>query len=541
MQKKKKQLIVFLTYALLGGMFYPATVTAYEAAPVAVSKAATFITEKSARLNAQGNSNEVPDALGWFEWGISGRAGNIYETPHQPVRSSRNTLIDINAGIIGLAPDTQYFFRYIIESSRGKNVGQTVYFTTKQRAALTAPIVIVETNTPGSITSVSAELLGYVSPHGDTKTSAWFEWGTTQQLESQTPPRNVSGSAGPVSVVINNLTSGTLYFYRVVGENASGRTYGATRVFTTTGTPPPPPLPPEQPINQNIPTPNSGDGVARTTTTSGIAGAGANGRTNVFAMGSSNIPTLGSFFRKKATTNTGEGTSTSNNGGVTQTASVANATSPLGVFWNNLTGKSLIEVTIEKVGPKTVTAHTPVEYLVSYTYGESATAKNARLSITFPSDVIYIGDNTANELLIQETDNGERTYILPLGDIQKGGARSFSILGITTGSATGFPDARAWFEYENATGAHIVEANAGKNTSAKSNTAAAASTDGGGILPDTVWGWLLYVLLIVGAIFGFRKGKEYFIKRKEEIAARENEQPTPLSRIAQGDSVPQSA
>ncbi len=521
----RQKSVVFLICAALCGALIPSILFAYEAAPIAITKAATFITEKSANLNAEGNPSEVQDAVGWFEWGISGRGDIIYETAHQSVYS-HNTLVSTYTSIIGLAPDTQYFYRYVIESSRGKNIGQTVYFSTKKRAPTVIPLVIVETNAPAALTMNSVEMRGYVSPHGDARTTAWFEWGTTMRLESQTSGRNVSGSAGSVSDSLNNLTPGTAYFYRIVAENASGRTYGATRVFTTTGVAPAP-IASEQPITQYVPSAGSGDGVVRTTTTSGKSGAGSN-NTIASPFGPQGLPTFGSFFRKKSTSTTSNTEGTVKNGvdQKNQTAGVAAATSPLGTFWNNLTGKSLIEVTIEKVGPKNVSTHTPIEYLVTYSYGEGAQGKDARLMVTLPKEVIYIGDNTANELLVQEEEGGERTYVLPLGTIQKGNTRAFSLLGMTTGGASGFPDARARLEYENTSGMHIVEASAGKATSAtsaKSTTAAKADSSTFGLLPSSVLGWFLYTLLIIGAIIGVRKGKIYYEKRKAEIRAAESE------------------
>jgi hypothetical protein len=553
----QKNIQLLLSVFIVGTLLFPTAIFAYEAAPVAITKNATFITEKSAKLNGQGNPNEVSDTQGWFEWGISGRQDVVHETPRKAISSRGNTLRSVDASIVGLAPGTQYFFRYVAQSSRGKDVGQTSYFTTKQLTVEIPPVVIVETKPAGAIKTSSAELRGYVSPHGDTKTSTWFEWGTTQQLELQTPQKKVGKSSGPVATQIKSLTPGTVYFYRIVAENSTGLTYGTTRIFSTTGTTPPPP-PSEKEISQNISGAVDGDGVARTTTNSGASRPGAksstasskgsstkSGDTLESLRGVKSIPNniFSSFLKKKDaanTTNT-DGANGDDTDASTQVASVATTKSPLGVFWNNLTGKSPIEVTVEKVGSKTVAAHSPVEYLVTYTYGEDATAEDARLSIALSKDVVYIGDNTANELLVEETESGERTYVLPLGTIRKDATREFSILGMTTGSAEGFPDARVWLEYSNSSGSHIVEASAPAATGAKKSTASVASAEEGGFLPSSFFGWLIYALLIVGAFIGFRKGKEYYEKRKNEISEEESAQFVTMEESVFPDNIPQGA
>ena len=435
---------IFLAFSVLG---MPEVVFAVEAPPVALTKQATFVTEKSAKLNGQANPNQMPDAVSWFVWGITGRASVVYETPHRALGGNATVLVNTSADIVGLAPSTQYFFRQIAESGRGKDVGQTVYFTTKELANDVPPLVIVETNNPSVIGETNATMKGYVSPHGNNQTKAWFEWGTTQRFENQTPSATVSTAAALFERPITNLAQGTTYFYRIVAENSAGRVYGATRIFNTRGTPPPKS---EQPINQQVSTGTAGDGIARNTTTSGASQAGAT-QGGVLGATTASRPGdfLGAFLRKKNATNSD------------QVAGVGQAEPSL---WGKLTGKGTtgvagIEVTIEKVGPKKVVAHTPVEYRIVYAYRRDSVATNARLKIILPAEVIYIGDTTNNELLLEDNaGGGERTYVLPIGRLESGSTRTISILGMTTGEANGFPDARARLEYDDASGTHVATA-----------------------------------------------------------------------------------
>jgi len=542
MKKLRHNGVALSLVVILLIFFAPQSVFAYQAAPFAVTMPAMFITEKSAQINGQANPSDMPDAYSWFEWGISGRMDIVYETPHQGL-SGQNILINTNATIIGLAPNTQYFYRQIAENGRGRDTGQTVFFTTKPLAIMVPPLVIVETISPLVVTDTTATLKGYVSPHGDRNTKAWFQWGFSQNFENQTPASGVSSDAGPIESPLNNLTPGTTYFYRVVGENTAGRTFGTTRMFLTTGIPPPPP---EQPISQAVPIERASDGVARNTTTSGapLAQASSNnsgdGTYGLPGISSGNRPgdIWGAFFKKKTPTNN-SGVSTQG-----QVAGVAGSVNPLWGFLGNLIGQRSVQVTIENIGPKNVVAHTPVEYRITYVYQSATPGINAKLKIILPSDVIYIGDNTNNELLLEEGGSGERTYILPIGRIEKGTTRTLSVLGMTTGDAIGFPSARARFEYDGANGTQVVAATSGALVTGTPATKSTASTaNSGGWLPSSFFGWILYLMLIVLSIIGVRKAKIYYQKRKAMIESQEgeNERGRLAQLLPESNGTPQGA
>jgi hypothetical protein len=118
---------------------------------------------------------------------------------------------------------------------------------------------------------------------------------------------------------------------------------------------------------------------------------------------------------------------------------------------------------------------------------------------------------------------GERTYVLVLGQLERGSTRTLSILGMTTGDAKGFPDARARIEYDDAAGTHVVAAGNGTvpNAGAENGSTqeAGVAGAGGGLLPSSLIGWVLYVVIVAGAIFAIRKAREYYEARKELIDA----------------------
>lgn len=523
--------IAFLSLAVL---IAPITASAYYAAPIALTSSPTFITEKSAQLNGQVNPNEMSDTYQWFEWGIVGREGIVYETPHNGMWYAGNTLGNTNATIYGLAPNTQYFYRQVSENGRGKDVGMTTYFTTKKLQNVVTPIIVVETKNADSITETGATIHGYVSPHTGNNSKWWFEWGMTSKLEYRTNAQGTGGNSSPVQVNLTGLTPGTTYFYRMVGENELGDVYGATQVFVTRGVAPA--VISEAPRAQNVQSPSqASDNVTRTVTTNGATAASSQGTVGNPWFSVSG-PSIFDIFKKKsatpaATTTAAAANSTSDSGKTTSASSgsantaatqvaSAGASTPVGTFWNTLSGKKAVEVNIEKVGPEKVPAHTAIEYRITYAYRLDTPATDARLKIVLPENVVYIGDNTTNELLLEEGTGPERTYVLPVGRMENGTTRTISILGMTTGAANGvFPDARARIEFTKSGSVSVVTAGAAAVGTADVSDIA----DSMSLLPNSLFGWTLYLALLVAGILAYRKATAYYKQRKEEIAQEEED------------------
>jgi hypothetical protein len=86
----------------------------------------------------------------------------------------------------------------------------------------------------------SASLEGFVNPHG-VPTTYYFQYGTTSDFGSQTPP--ASAGTGTVAVkvaqVLTGLQLATTYHYRLVATSAASPepAFGAERTFTTTSVP----------------------------------------------------------------------------------------------------------------------------------------------------------------------------------------------------------------------------------------------------------------------------------------------------------------
>ncbi|OGZ09858.1 MAG: hypothetical protein A3D65_00510 [Candidatus Lloydbacteria bacterium RIFCSPHIGHO2_02_FULL_50_13] len=523
--KWRGRTIICVVFVALG-VLTPVFAFAYEAAPRAQTIQPTFVTEKSIQVNGLVNPNEMPDTYQWFEWGIVGQSAT-YETRRERLWGG-NWQMSTNAAITGLAPGMQYFFRQVAENGRGRDVGQTGYVTTKPLPLATTPVALATTNEAVFVGEDSAMLRGYVSPHGNTETQVWFEWGVTTKLENDTSHRGFGGNSGSVEVRLDRLMPGTLYYFRVAAENSAGRTYGTMRVLLTRGTQVvAAPVVFEQPKDQYVPdpTPSSYEATSRTTTTSGEVGAPA-------ALGAqaNGLPVIrgpGDFFsylfggKKRDDTSTSADTDENTTDEEVQLASAA-ASDSTGDFWGMLSGKKLVEVVVEKIGEKNAVAHTPVEYRIAYAYRKDAPATDGRLKIVLPPEVVYIGDNTNNELLIENGSGQSRTYVLPLGKLEKGETRSLSILGMVTAGASELPNARVRLEYTDGNGTHVVPADDGVLSSAEENVASTGGT-AGKLLPSSLLGWIIYICSVIVAILGIRKLKEYYARKKELLAMADDE------------------
>ncbi|WP_435316933.1 S8 family serine peptidase [Haloarchaeobius sp. TZWSO28] len=103
----------------------------------------------------------------------------------------------------------------------------------------TPPTVVTE---PASaVTETTADLTGQLTDLGSEGTATvYFEWGEAGS-RSVTTPEQVRSETGQVTATLTDLTPGTEYEYRIVGENSAGSMTGDVAAFTTAGTAPEPP------------------------------------------------------------------------------------------------------------------------------------------------------------------------------------------------------------------------------------------------------------------------------------------------------------
>jgi photosystem II stability/assembly factor-like uncharacterized protein len=204
--------------------------------PTTGSAQADSITTTTAHLGGSANPTGS-SANAFFEYGPTQTYGST--TPSTALGSGTDP-VDLNANLSGLSAGTTYHYRLVVKSGGGIAVTPDATFVT---VAVPPPPVPAPTVFTGSAVDPSASgvaISGTVNPRGS-PTSYWFEYGMTTAYGVTTPSASAgSGSSSSgVAADLSGLEPITTYHYRLVAENAGGRTNGGDRQFTTKGIPPP--------------------------------------------------------------------------------------------------------------------------------------------------------------------------------------------------------------------------------------------------------------------------------------------------------------
>jgi len=199
--------------------------------PSAVTKAATFVSYCTARLNGTANPNGLLTTIYW-EYGTTTAYGK--KTSVWSVGSGTSDVTfyadvgNVPPKVGSLTPNTTYHFRFVAENSAGKAYGADMAFTTQ------APPPSVKTGPATKITTNSARLTGIVNPHG-VKTMCQFQYGTTIDYKAGVgmPPVGNGTSQINVYVDLTNLHVNTIYHYQLKCESSSGFSLGSDMAFKT--------------------------------------------------------------------------------------------------------------------------------------------------------------------------------------------------------------------------------------------------------------------------------------------------------------------
>jgi hypothetical protein len=223
---RKLVFVEFVLFFLLLTCFQAGTGMA-AGKPTAVTKAATYVSYATARLNGTANPNGLLTTIYW-EYGTTtayGKKANLWSI------GSGTSDSDYWGDIGSLSPKTTYHFRFVAENSAGKAYGVDMTFATP------APKPDVKTGPATQITTNSARLTGTVDPHG-LKTMCWFRFGQTTAYGTGigTSPVGIGGigpSTVPVYVDLTKLHVNSVYHYQLVCESSSGLTAAADMTFKT--------------------------------------------------------------------------------------------------------------------------------------------------------------------------------------------------------------------------------------------------------------------------------------------------------------------
>ncbi len=199
--------------------------------PTAVTDPASAVGATTATLNGTVNANGSTTTV-TFEYGLDTNYGKVTIADQSPVTGSTATAV--SNSLSSLQPNTTYHYRVKAENQGNTVYGADMTFTTGS----SPPAATTEAAT--GVTNTGATLNGTVQAKND-NTTVTFEYGLTTGYGTtvtadQSP---VTGnSITPVSKAITGLSGNTYYHYRVAGQNTSGTTYGADKMFFTGVAPP---------------------------------------------------------------------------------------------------------------------------------------------------------------------------------------------------------------------------------------------------------------------------------------------------------------
>ncbi|MBU0484942.1 MAG: fibronectin type III domain-containing protein [Proteobacteria bacterium] len=202
--------------------------TAALALPTASTGTAKNVTKSSATVTGTVNPNDTPTSY-WFWYGTSTQYTS--HTTGQTGLTGKND-IAVSTDLIGLAPNTTYYYRISVNNIKGSAQGQDKSFKTSDLSK--APVV--NTSATRKITSSSAEISGTVNPNG-LATTYYFQYGPTTAYGSTAPatPQSAgsSTSSAPVSTSLLKLMANSTYHYRLVAVSSAGTSYGMDMMFKT--------------------------------------------------------------------------------------------------------------------------------------------------------------------------------------------------------------------------------------------------------------------------------------------------------------------
>jgi hypothetical protein len=185
----------------------------------------TAISSTSAQLKGTLNPNGV-DTTAWFQYGTTTNYGSF--TPSTFVSGTNAAAVSISDVVSGLNSGTTYYFSLVGSNAIKTAFGANLAFTTP-------PAVGINGQSASSISPTSAVLNATVTVNGADST-VWFEYGPTTNYGNSTASTTFSGTILtpiPFSIMVSQLSQGTIYHFQLVGTNIDGTSYGGDQTFTT--------------------------------------------------------------------------------------------------------------------------------------------------------------------------------------------------------------------------------------------------------------------------------------------------------------------
>ena len=162
----------------------------------------------------------------FFQWGSSTAYGN--STPEASAGAGAEKVF-LQANISHLSANTTYHYRLVARNQYGTSDGEDQSFISSGAPRIT-------NEAPTGLGHEEAVLHAKINPD-ELTTTYHFEYGESTTYGSEAPlgGQSVGAGANPVAVslALAKLEIGTIYHYRVIAENAIGKTVGPDQHFTT--------------------------------------------------------------------------------------------------------------------------------------------------------------------------------------------------------------------------------------------------------------------------------------------------------------------
>ena len=203
---------------------------------------ATDEDEDSATLNGSVDPGGLRIVKRRIEYGTDDNVSDLDDTKDADCDLNDGDSEDFDATITGLNDNTEYFFRACAEDDDGdEQCGSIESFETDNEDNF---VPEVDFNTPFVVTTVvtnvtgsSAKLNGLLTNDGNSSTTGYFEWGSTNSLGLTTTDQSLGlGDGIAFGNFIVGLQPTTIYYYRACARNLGGTVCGDTLSFRTVST-----------------------------------------------------------------------------------------------------------------------------------------------------------------------------------------------------------------------------------------------------------------------------------------------------------------
>jgi hypothetical protein len=208
------------------------------------TEAPTDVTKTSATLNGSydGVNNDLPpgpneDVHYYFEWGQGGPYEHNTAAPPGVDGGVHAETVHVSAPISGLHASASnsalYHYRLVAVTNAGTTYGPDTSFSTLPPDKPSLSNVHAEAVQPTSAT-IAAEIAT-----GGIAASYKVEFGTTPRFGRTTADLALlpAENPAPVGTPIDQLSPGTVYYYRLVASNETGTTVGEEETFATPDAP----------------------------------------------------------------------------------------------------------------------------------------------------------------------------------------------------------------------------------------------------------------------------------------------------------------